>query len=73
MPWTSNLVRRLLKRAVHGERRPMPPAEQSDDDEDRFAEILAASSILDFGGLPVERRSDEAARVRDLHLGLRPW
>jgi len=74
MPWIRNLASQLLNRCL-GQEKPTlgPPAEDSRDSEEGFADLVTASTILDFGGLPIEKRSDEAARVRDFHLGLRPW
>jgi hypothetical protein len=71
--WLSNLYRvRFANRAAG----PLPaiadaasPLCWSEQENDIFAELIAASSLLDFGGtLPEPRLKDT-----DLDRGLRPW
>ena len=74
MPWIRNLASKLLNRCLdQANHAQEPTAENSRENDEGFADLVTASSILDFGGLPIEKRSDDAARVRDFHLGLRPW
>jgi hypothetical protein len=43
--------------------------DQAEHKNDVFAELVAASSFLDFGGMPREFKLKET----DLDRGLRPW
>jgi len=43
--------------------------DQAERDNDAFAELVAASSFLDFGGAPTEFKLKET----DLNCGPRPW
>ena len=66
--WIRNLVARFVAR------HPRIPADaaatrQTEQENDIFAELIAASSFLDFGGMPAESKLKDI----DLDRGLRPW
>jgi hypothetical protein len=69
MSWIRSLVARLSERHSREPAPPSSPLRENDQGNDTFAELIAASSLLDFGGTIPEPRLKHS----DLERGLRPW
>jgi len=67
MSWIHSLLARLAERRPHQPTE--DPSQPCRSEHDVFAELIAASSLLDFGGTLPEPRFKET----DLDRGLRPW
>ena len=68
MPWIRNFLTRLAK--LNQAAADAPAAvHHVEPENDVFAELVAASSFLDFGGAPAESKLKDT----DLNRGLRPW
>jgi hypothetical protein len=73
MSWIRHLVTRFTIRAPHPAAARPPTLQQDEPDDDAFAELVAASSFLDFGGACIESKFNGSVREREIDRGLPPW
>jgi hypothetical protein len=69
MPRFRDLLARLTGRPRHLNTSAPPASDQAERKNDVFAELVAASSFLDFGGMPMEIK----LKATDIDHGPRPW